>query len=169
MLEPPLITGLVKHFFKLAKHTPLIDRLTPAGITQVRAQRWDLDENLFDYFSKKSLFKAFDPDCIQHYIEAAVSTDNMVQTLNFDVQKEADIFRTIPHNLSRHYNTLEVPSTLVSAEFTNVCVPFLRKPFLKRNQGMKHIEFKQGGHMFPMEKPEQLANLIKHIIIEQSE
>lgn len=168
MLEPPLITGITRHFFKIAKRTRLINKITPAGITQVRKRKWHLDHDLFEYFSKKALFKNFDPECIKDYINAAIVSNSHFQELSFEVQSEADIFRTIPHNLPIHYRTLSVPSTLVTAEHTNVCVPYLRKPFLRSNKNMRHIEFASVGHMFPLEKPLEVASLIKQIALEQS-
>lgn len=167
MLEPPLITGMSRYLFKIAKRTRLINKLTPAGITQIRAQKWHAQEDLFAYFSKKALFKHFDPQCIKDYVSAAVENKEGTQQLTFNVDNEANIFRTIPDNLPMHYHKLEVPSTLVSAQYTNICVPALRNPFIRGNQNMQHLEFAQAGHMFPLEKPLQAAQLIDQIIIEQ--
>lgn len=168
MLEPPLITGIARHFYKIAKRTRLINKITPAGITQIRKRKWHIEQDLFDYFSKKALFKSFDPECIKDYINAAIVDTGSHQELSFEVQNEVDIFRTIPHNLPSYYQTLTVPSTLVSAEYTNVCVPYLRNPFLRNNKNMKHIEFASVGHMFPLEKPIEVAKLIKKIALSQA-
>ncbi|MDT0594182.1 alpha/beta fold hydrolase [Glaciecola petra] len=167
MLEPPLITGITRLLFKIAKRTRFINNITPAGITQIRKQKWYADQDLFDYFSKKALFKHFDPECITDYISAATQQNGAYKVLTFEVQNEADIFRTIPHNLPSYYQSLKVPSTLVSAEYTNVCVPYLRKPFLRHNNNMKHIEFASAGHMFPLEKPIEVASLIENIALSQ--
>ena len=164
MFDPPLITGLSRYLFRFAKTNRLIDKLTPAGITRLRNQKWASHHNLFEYFSSKALFKDFDADCIHDYIDAVIDESNNVKTLNFNVEIEANIFRTIPHNLPSYKGKLRVPSTLITGKNTNVCVPVLRNPFLKNNSVIEHLELDFGGHMFPLEKPVELANKVNMIL-----
>ena len=164
MLDPPLITGLARYVFRFAKRNRLIDKVTPAGITKLRKKKWHRDIDLHAYFSKKKLFTGFDPDCIQDYIEAVMEMHNDHWHLSFDVEVEANIFRTIPHNLPSYAGKLNTPSTLITGKGTDVCVPALRKPFLRANPQIKHIEFAKGKHMFPLEYPVEVAELIASIL-----
>ena len=164
MLDPPLITGLARYIFRFAKANRLINTLTPAGITQHRARKWHLEHDLHAYFSKKSLFKDFDPACIQDYIEAVIEKGSDSKQLNFEVETEANIFRTIPHNLHTYKNQLKTPTVLLTGKHTKVCVPVLRRPFLRANKAIRHVEFDSGGHMFPLEHPKKLALLIDELI-----
>ena len=164
MLDPPLITGLARYFFRFAKKNRLINKLTPAGITQTRIKKWDAKHDLHHYFANKQLFKDFDPDCLNDYIAAVTDEAKGSKHLNFDVSTEANIFRTIPHNLPSFKGKLSIPSTLITATHTTVCVPVLRNPFIRNNPLIKHVEFDQGGHMFPLEHPLALANLINKML-----
>ncbi|MFT6268217.1 MAG: pimeloyl-ACP methyl ester carboxylesterase [Alphaproteobacteria bacterium] len=164
MLDPPLMTGLVRYLFRFAKKNRLINKITPAGITLIRQQKWHREQDLYAYFSKKALFKDFDTDCINDYISSAISVQGDHMHLNFDVETEANIFRTIPHNLPTYAGKLRVPSVLMTGKNTDVCVPVLRKPFLKANPSIVHIEFEKGKHMFPLEYPIEVANALAKVL-----
>ena len=165
MLEPPLITGLARYVFRFAKRSnAIIDRITPAGLTRIRNRKWHREQDLHAYFSKKTLFKGFDPDCIADYIDAVIEQQDDHLHLSFDVETEANIFRTIPHNLHSYAGKLKVSATLITGRYTDVCVPVLRKPFLKANPNIQHIQFEKGKHMFPLEYPIEVAALIGAIL-----
>jgi len=161
MLDPPLMTGLARYVFRFAKRNKLINRLTPAGITVLRRQKWHIEQDLHAYFAAKSLFKDFDPDCIKDYVSCVVQEQDDHHHLTFDVEIEANIFRTIPHNLPSYAGKLKIPGRLITGKNTDVCVPVLRKPFLKANPSITHLEFKKGKHMFPLEYPIEVAALIE--------
>lgn len=165
MLDPPLITGLTRYIFRIAKKTKLIDKLTPAGITNMRVKKWKQGTDLVSYFSKKKLFKKFDRECLADYVQSVIEQQGDSLHLNFNVETEANIFRTIPHNLPQYKNKLAIPATLITAKHSDVCVPVLYKPFLKANSGMRHIQFEHGKHMFPLEYPIQLAEVINKLVI----
>jgi pimeloyl-ACP methyl ester carboxylesterase len=167
LLDPPLITGIARYVFRFAKSNRLINKITPAALTDNRVRKWHLEQDLYAYFSKKKLFKNFDPDCVVDYINAVIEEKHDIKQLTFEVETEANIFRTIPHNLPSFSGKLKTPTVLVTGKNTDVCVPTLRKPFLKANPIVEHIEFETGGHMFPLEHPEELSTLINSIMTER--
>lgn len=164
MLDPPLITGLARYIFRFAKGNRLINKITPAGITVLRNRKWHAEHDLHHYFAKKALFKDFDPDCIKDYVTSVTKLHEGHLHLSFDVDTEANIFRTIPHNLPSYAGKLKVPGVLITGKHTDVCVPTLRKPFLRANPQISHIESKKGKHMFPLEYPLEVADLIAESI-----
>jgi len=164
MLDPPLITGLASWVFKFVKKTKLVDKITPAGKTKIRNTKWHHKTDLVHYFKQRGLFKNMDVDCIADYVKAVTHEHQGEKLLHFDVQVEADIFRTIPDNLHKHYGKLKTPSYLLTGKYTEVCVPKLRKYFIKGNACITHEEFDFGGHMFPLEKPVQVASRINTLI-----
>lgn len=167
MLDPPLITGVYAQLFRLAKKTSLIDKMTPAGITQGRVKSWPLQQDLAEYFSKKALFKDFDKASLRDYIKAGIIKDKAQQHLVFDPIVEANIFRTLPHNLHQYKKRLRVQTTLITGKSTSVCTPRLIRPFLSTHPEVVHIQM-QGGHMFPFEYPKQLSELIAQILNTQN-
>jgi pimeloyl-ACP methyl ester carboxylesterase len=83
--------------------------------------------------------------------------------LNFDAQIEASIYRNVPHNINQFYQRLSVPGLLVTGSHSDVCIPSLLGTFVKKSK-IEHLIFKDGGHMFPLEKPQQVAKIITDTI-----
>lgn len=164
MLDPPLITGLASWVFKLAKKSKLIDKITPAGKTKIRNTKWHHKTDLVNYFQSRALFKNMDRDCIADYVAAVTQEHQDQKMLTFDVQVEANIFRTIPVNLHHQYGKLKTPAYLLTGKYTEVCIPRLRNRFLKGNPDIVHQEFGFGGHMFPLERPQEVADRMNQII-----
>jgi pimeloyl-ACP methyl ester carboxylesterase len=166
MLDPPLITGLASWIFKFAKKSRLIDKITPAGKTKIRNKKWHHKTDLVQYFGKRALFKNMDVDCIADYVAAVTHEHQGERVLHFDTQVEADIFRTIPINLHKQYGKLSTQSYLLTGKYTEVCIEKLRNPFIKGNLTISHEAFDFGGHMFPLEKPIEVASRV-NILIEK--
>ncbi|MCC2615850.1 alpha/beta hydrolase [Aestuariibacter halophilus] len=163
MLDPPLVTGLTRHVFKLFQRTPLIDKVTPAGKASVRNTQWAPDTDLVEYFAGKGLFQGMEPACIADYVSSATTHLGDKQTLTFDHQVEAELFRTVPTNLPRHYGRYKGPGVVITGELTEVCKPALINPFIKGN-GFEHRVFAGGGHMFPLQQPDNVAELLQYYI-----
>lgn len=159
LLDPPVVTGITRHLVKLIRRTPLMDHVTPAQKAVTRCVQWPEGTNMVDYFSQKALFKNMDVECIADYVDAAVDEQEKGYKLGFDNQSEAQIFRTVPTNIKEFYGKLTVPAVLVTGEKSTVCLPRLMSPFIKHNQ-IEHIQVSSGGHMFPLEQPEKVAELI---------
>jgi pimeloyl-ACP methyl ester carboxylesterase len=163
MFDPPVITGLSKLLFALIKSTPLIDKMTPAGLTIKRCSSWLKGTDIVAYFKARTLFKNMDHDCVQDYVDAVMDLRHNHFHLNFDPQVEANMFRNVPSNLNQYYGRLQCPAILVTAEHTTVCVPRLIRPFIRANK-LQHKVFENGGHMFPLEKPLEVAKVLADII-----
>ncbi|MFQ3234933.1 MAG: pimeloyl-ACP methyl ester carboxylesterase [Paraglaciecola sp.] len=163
MLDPPVVTGLSRLLFKMCKYTPLIDKLTPAGKTIKRCNRWDKNTDIVTYFKVRALFKNMDPDCIQDYVDGVMELQGNDYSLNFKPEVEANIFRNVPHNINRFYGQLQCPALLVTGQHTTVCTPKLIAPFIRGNK-LEHQIMAGGGHMFVLEKPKETARLIAHTL-----
>jgi pimeloyl-ACP methyl ester carboxylesterase len=159
MLDPAITSGLARIAFRLLKYSPLIDKFSPAGKAKVRCQSWPLGTDLVAYFKTKALFKSFQLECIQDYVTAAIDEREGKLQLNFDAQIEASIYRNVPHNINLYYKRLSVPGLLITGSHSDVCIPSLLATFVKKSQ-IEHCVFEGGGHMFPLEKPQQVAKMI---------
>lgn len=160
MLDPPVAAGLARHVFRFAKKNRLIDKITPANRTEQRKHRWHKDEDLMQYFTSRALFKNMDKRCVEDYIQSVTALTGSERHLIFDRDIEANIFRTIPHNLPDYYGKLQCPGIMMTGGFTDVCVPRLRQPFLRSNPSVAHLALPVGGHMFPLEHPKMVADAI---------
>ncbi len=158
MLDPPLVTGWRRYLIKLLKTTPLIDRVTPAALARSRNTHWPHSTDMVDYFSGKALFANMDKRCIQDYVKSTTHAEKSGIKLTFRHDVEADIFRNVADNLDKYAGKLQCPSLLVTGASSKVCMPAMRDLFIKQNE-LEHITTK-GGHMFPLEYPEQTAQII---------
>jgi pimeloyl-ACP methyl ester carboxylesterase len=163
MLDPPVVTGTTAFAMKYLKKTKLIDKFSPSGKAKVRRTHWPLGTDLAKLFSRRQLFKNFDKRCLDDYVSHGIVERNNQLELVFNAQVEADIFRNLPENLSSYKNKLKIPATIVYAEQTNVCPHVFFKKFAKLNKNMT-LKTTHGGHMFPLERPEETAALISKII-----
>ncbi len=163
MLDPPALSGAGALAARLVKKTRWIDKFSPAGRAKNRRTHWPLATDIGALFSGRKLFKAFDSRCLSDYIIHGICERNNQLELSFDAQIEANIFRNIPSNLSRYKNKLTVPATLVYGTETDVFPHHIFKRFVKLNKQIK-LQTTPGGHMFPLESPEQTAKLIAEIV-----
>jgi len=159
LLDPPIAFGLPRVAFRLLKYSPLIDKFSPAGKAQTRCQSWPLGTDLVAYFKAKALFKNMQLECIQDYVAAAIDEREGKLQLNFDAQIEASIYRNVPHNINQYYKRLSVPALLITGSHSDVCLPWLLAKFVKKSK-IEHLVFEGVGHMFPLEKPNQVAKMI---------
>ena len=163
MLDPPLFTGLYGRIFEWVKRTPLIDRLTPAGLSSRRTRQWSLNTDLAAYFAKKSFFRDFHPKAVSDYAHSVVAKTGEAYRLSFDPDIEAQVFRTIPTTLGRHYGECQLPSLLVCGTQTDVTLPWLRRQFLHKQPHFAQAQV-EGGHMFVLEAPAQTAQVINDFV-----
>lgn len=164
MLDPPIMTGPVAQIIRIIKKTPFIDKISPSGKSKIRKAFWSNDEEPLAYFKPKALFKDFDTECIQDYVDAATESTESGKKLSFQVDVETAIFRKVPHNINGYRHKLSCPAQLFTAQHTNVCFPALVERFMRQHQGLKHQVVPDVGHMFPFEKPQVTASLITETI-----
>jgi len=158
------VIGKNSALFEVVKKLNLksIDRFTPAGITLKRKDYWPSKQDAVEALRSNRLFKHFDEQCFQDYIESGIVPDQERGgvTLAIPKQIEAEIFRTVPAWWWRTpRKPPQVPIHLITAE---------RSQFYQQGlpQGMHkvyqiHYSVVQGGHMFPLEHPEMTANHVK--------
>lgn len=163
MLDPPVPTGSSAIAVKLVKKTRFIDKFSPAGKSKVRRTHWPLGTDIAKLFAHRQLFKNFDKRCLDDYISHGVIEQNNQLELVFSAQVETDIFRNLAANLSSYKNQLNVPASLIYGDKTDVFPHVFFKKFVKLNKGI-NLQVTQGGHMFPLERPEDTAQLITDTI-----
>lgn len=152
MLDSPVLTRADQWLLRTAKRLGFIDRITPAGRTLGRRETFKDRDSARDYFAGKSLFRHFDPDCLDAYVEQGLQ-------LRFDPATEISIYRSIPHTSPAPARQLQVPLAMVRGDRSNV----IRRHHTLAVRGMLKGEYHSvpGGHMFPLERPADTASLIK--------
>ena len=166
LLDSPLLGRLKSSVLRLSKMLGVIDHLTPASRTQGRKQHWQNREEAYSYLKSRKLFKHFTPACLEDYIEYGLVRDSSGYMLRFDPVIEYQIYRTIPHVLHHHEGAITIPCALIYGNQSTV-INQTDLHYMKKHHDIVAYET-SGTHMFPMEHPETVADLIFHAVEEQA-
>ena len=159
LLDAPLISRLSGTGLKILKRTKLIDKFPLARATRFRRSVWRTRNEAFDHFRGKEKFSDFDEQVLRDYIEHGTIENGDNIKLLFKPQIEAEIYRTIPDDFAKFRGRLKVPTVYIggtrSSEARLARLGFMRKHF------PVDFYFIEGSHLFPLEKPQETAALIK--------
>lgn len=159
MLDSPVLTTPDRWLIRAAKRWGFIDRITPAGRTLGRREAFIDRDAARAYFTGKSLFRHFDPECLEAYLEHGLQPAGDGLRLRFDPATEISIYRSLPHTRPGAVGTLEVPLAMVRGSHSRV----VRRHHAYAVRAIPRGEYHSlpGGHMFPLERPNDTASLIK--------
>lgn len=153
MLDSPMTTWFDQTLIWAAKRFGFIDRLTPAGRTLGRREQFSCTDEARRYFASKALFRSFDPECLEAYIEHGLEPTAQGLRLRFDPETEIRIYRSVPHTTPGWPHALEMP----------------HHAYLLRLVTHRESHTLPGGHMFPLEQPHATAQLLKQLFGRWSE
>lgn len=162
MLDSPALTLVDRLTIRAAKRFGFIDRLTPAGRSLGRRDRFDDPEEARRYFAGKTLFRRFDPDCLDDYIRHGLVPAEQGLRLKFDPATEIDIYRSVPHRVPDPPRRLAVPLALVHGRHSRTVLPHHTRLAKRLPRG--ECLSVPGGHMFPLEHPQYTAELLRGLL-----
>lgn len=160
MLDSPVVAGWRAQGVRVAKATGLIRRVSPGRVSRRRREHWASAQEAHAHFSAKAVFARWDPRVLTDYLTAGLENDpgrpGSVR-LAFQREIETRIYDTLPHVLGtlirRH--PPRCPVSFIggtrSAEVRQVGLEMTRA--VTRGE----IGWIEGGHLFPMERPEETA------------
>ncbi|CAG8870995.1 hypothetical protein PS627_04235 [Pseudomonas fluorescens] len=159
MLDSPVLTATDQWLIRAAKRWGFIDRITPAGRTLGRREAFADRDAAREYFAGRTLFRHFDPECLEDYLEHGLQPADEGLRLRFDPATEISIYRSLPHTRPGAVRKLEVPLAMVRGSESRV----VRRHHAYAVRGIPGGEYHSlpGGHMFPLERPTDTASLIK--------
>ncbi|MCG2584605.1 alpha/beta fold hydrolase [Massilia sp. TS11] len=156
MLDSPVVAGWRAFFWRSLKHQPWADRYTPAKHSARRRELWPSKEAAHAHFAAKPGFAAWAPGVLADYIEAGTKPHPEGVTLRFTREIETAIYRTLPHHLGRLVRTpFPVPAGFIAGTRSYEC----RQAGLEATHRLvgKNFVNIEGGHLFPMERPQESA------------
>ncbi|WP_370655174.1 alpha/beta fold hydrolase [Pseudomonas sp.] len=161
MLDSPVLTRADQWVIRAAKRFGFIDRLTPAGRTLGRREEFaDLDAARL-YFAGKTLFRSFDPECFDAYLQHGLQKVGDKLRLRFDPATEISIYRGVPHTSPGQARQLKVPLAVVRGHKSRVVMRHHASSVGRMPLGESLAM--PGGHMFPLERPQDTATLLKNL------
>lgn len=162
LLDAPLVSRLSGAGLKILRRTNLIEKFPLIRATKYRRSRWHSKEEAFEHFLQKEKFGSFNEVVLRDYVEHGTIENETGVKLFFDPQIEAEIYRTIPHDFSKHRGNLKVPTVYIGGRRSREA-RLARLGFMRRNFPIDFY-FIEGSHLFPFEKPEATAQLIKSVL-----
>jgi pimeloyl-ACP methyl ester carboxylesterase len=169
MLDSPLVAGWRAHSLHVAKLTGLMRRFSPARVSQGRRWQWPSREAALAHFRSKSAFARWDPAVLADYIASGIEPDPEAGApdtvrLAFRREIETRIYETLPHKLMavlrRH--PLQAPVAFVGGRQSEE----LRRAGLEGTRRITRgqIQWIEGSHLFPMERPGETAAAVLQVL-----
>lgn len=165
-LDPPLMHGyyaMALHWAK--KNNPkIVDRLTPARLSLGRRDKWENRQQAYDNLRPKVFYQNFTERCFADFLQYGLTeTEDGQVTLTIPKMTEVAIFRTNP---SLFWLKPKHPPTMPIIQIVGKDSLFYRRGFVdlvKQQMGIDY-QLHEGGHMFPLEYPDSVVEMIKQRI-----
>ena len=161
LIDPVLLGSKKRLAIKLSKLLGLWSRFSPANKARKRRNRFKDKAEAFQYYSTKALFKDFDENCFNDYIEYGLKATGQNYELLFSPIVEADIFDNVPTYIPRDLS--QVKATILYASNSNLFGQTDVNWWKKTHPAFELISF-EGNHLFPLEQPQAAAKAIDKII-----
>ena len=162
LLDPPLFNIAKMIIGSILKKMRLLYMVTPAKKSMKRREIFDTREEALEYFSNRKLFREIPRSTIKLYVKYGLEKFGGSFRLVIPRERETQIFNNFPTSLPIEISRIQ--GTLFYADK----VRLLDDADLKWwNKAMPKISTNpfHGSHMFPFEKPRELAVLINKILV----
>jgi pimeloyl-ACP methyl ester carboxylesterase len=165
LLDSPIIGGWRAKTLAAAKASGIVKSISPGKVSYRRTQVWESTEAAYDNFKSKRAFSTWTDACLRDYITYGTHEGaDGKRHLSFDRKVETKIYNTLPDNLDAILKKapLQCPAAFIgglqSLELKQTGTDLTEKIA----QGRMH--WVDGGHLFPMEKPQAVAALVDGIV-----
>ncbi|MEO1449472.1 MAG: alpha/beta hydrolase, partial [Bacteroidota bacterium] len=163
LLDPPLFGWKRRYALAFARSIGLAHRMVPIAKQAYRRrdQFKDIDEAR-QYWAGKKFFQSFHSECFEDYVQASlVPYEAGGLTLRIPKKMEGDFFtltpwRAVPTQVSMPAHYIIPAGRGVLSKSEKEALPTRFPDF--------EIHTLSGGHMFPLEKPDETADFIKSLI-----
>jgi pimeloyl-ACP methyl ester carboxylesterase len=163
MLDSPVVAGWRAWLLKVAKARRWDDNFSPAKSSQRRRTVWPDAATAYQHFVSKPIFAAWAPGVLADYLEHGLMPHPDGVQLRFSREIETAIYRSIPHHLGSLVRPpFPVPIGFIGGDDSVE----LRQAGLAATRRLvgPHFSEIKGGHLFPMESPDQAAKLTREMI-----
>lgn len=159
LLDAPILGSFTGSAVQFVKRIGLIDRVTPAGSVKNRRREWPTRAAALAHFQRRTIFRNFDPECVEDYVRFGTVEGHRGIELWFDPGIEYQIYRTIPHDIAGSLKRLTVAGGFIGGSESTV----LRQVGLGRTRRSFRLALVPGGHLFPFQLPEHAAQSIRRM------
>lgn len=163
MMDPPFFGFPLRLIMLASRFAGVSGRLIPpAKKARRRRTTWQSRQEAHDSLREKPLFRSFHPESFNDYINFGLKeTPNKKLELAFSATEEYRIFKHTPFLLGN--GQIDIPSFYLYSNRFEIGSPSTIATLQKKFRTTKFFAI-DAGHMFPMEKPEETAALVKQLI-----
>jgi len=164
MLDSPVVTGWRAHSIRALKLSGLLGRLSPGRVSRRRRNEWPSTQAVAEHYGSKAVFARWDRRVLADYIAAGTERRAGQMVLAFDREIETRLYNTLPHHLGallrRHPPRCPVAFVAgrQSAEMRHAGLDATRALTGDR------LRWVPGTHLFPMEHPDDTAELVLELL-----
>jgi pimeloyl-ACP methyl ester carboxylesterase len=161
LIDSPVLAGWRAHSVQVMKLGGIFKRFTPGRVSQRRRWQWPSAEAALAHFQSKAAFARWHPEVLRDYIAAGMEADPDAPPgavrLAFHRDVETALYNTLPHNLGRMLQ--RHPPQVPVAYLAGTRSAEGRQVGLAATRALVHgrIEWIEGTHLFPMERPAETA------------
>ena len=165
MLDSPLVSGWRATTVGVAKHTNMVQKVSPGRISRQRRTSWASSAEALEHFRKKKTFANWDPQALQDYVTHGMVDLDGNRVLAFDRAVETAIYNTLPHNLGSLLRThpLHCPAAFIGGR-ASVEMRQVGMALTQRVTGGR-IMMLDGSHLFPLEQPRATAAAVEAALL----
>lgn len=160
MLDSPVLTGWKAQVIRVAKAAGFIGRVSPGQVSRRRRVEWESRDAAHAHFVAKPMFARFHAQALSDYLAAGLEDHQGRVRLSFSREVETQLYNTLPHHfgalLRRH--PPRCPVTYLGGNHS-------QEGRLVGLNSVRHlcgerIEWMEGTHLFPFERPLQTAQAV---------
>ena len=162
LLDPPFFSTWKRAIIHGSRILGFGDRLGPVQKSKVRRDRFVSRDEAREYFGAKPFFQRFHSQAFQDYLtHGLVETEEGEVTLAISREMESEIFRTI--HPGKMQGIEQVKGTIIYGAQSDLIWPSDRHWW---NRNLSHLDRVsiEGGHLFPLERPQATAEMIRKVL-----
>jgi pimeloyl-ACP methyl ester carboxylesterase len=164
MLDAPVLAGWRAFLWRLVKMRGMGSRFSPARFSERRRTVWPDRASALQHFSAKPMFQAWAPGALEDYLEHGLTDHAEGVQLRFEREIESMIYNTLPHHMGA---IIREPFPLPIGFIAGTTSEELRQAGLGATRKLvgNNLAMIEGGHLYPLEKPETTAQLTHEMIL----
>lgn len=163
MLDSPVVAGWRAWLWWAVKSYGLAGRLSPARYAERRRTVWPDVQSALDHLGSKEVFAAWAPGVLADYIEHGLKPHPQGVELRFSREIESAVYSSLPHHMG---SVARAPFPVPVGFIAGTRSAELKQAGLAATRRLVGPNFAEidGGHLFPMESPEQAARLTREML-----
>lgn len=168
LLDPVLLPRMYLRTISWLKRIGIKFEYPLVNAALKRRRRWENAEIAFERFRGREVFARFSDEALRIYVESMTQPSQDYSggiELRYAPEWEAQIYRSIPHDIWRSIPYLKVPSILIHGAETDTFLPLSQRLWRRLRPDIPLIGVPQTGHLLPIESPSVVARHVADFLI----